>query len=63
MNKHVMDEPIGETRLDRATQGVIGKGVDRYEGKLKVSGKAPYAYEHLVGEKVAYCFVVPGNDD
>ncbi|MBO0903490.1 xanthine dehydrogenase family protein molybdopterin-binding subunit [Jiella sonneratiae] len=60
MNKHVMNEAIGETRLDRATQGVIGKGVDRYEGKLKVSGKAPYAYEHLVGEKVAYGFVVPG---
>ena len=60
MNEHVMNEPIGETRLDRNTQGVIGKGVDRYEGKLKVSGKAPYAYEHLIGEKVAYGFVVPG---
>ncbi|MBP0614653.1 xanthine dehydrogenase family protein molybdopterin-binding subunit [Jiella mangrovi] len=58
MNKHVMDEAIGETRLDRNTQGVIGKGVDRYEGKLKVSGKAPYAYEHLIGEKVAYGYVV-----
>lgn len=60
MNKHVMNEAIGETRLDRGTQGVIGQGVDRYEGKLKVSGKAPYAYEHLIGEKVAYGFVVPG---
>ena len=60
MNEHVMDKPIGETRLDRNTQGVIGKGVDRYEGKLKVTGTAPYAYEHLIGEKVAYGFVVPG---
>ncbi|MBO0663912.1 xanthine dehydrogenase family protein molybdopterin-binding subunit [Jiella sp. MQZ9-1] len=60
MTKHVMNEPIGETRLDRNTQGVIGKGVDRYEGKLKVSGKAPYAYEHLIGEDVAYGFVVVG---
>ncbi|MCQ0987649.1 xanthine dehydrogenase family protein molybdopterin-binding subunit [Jiella marina] len=60
MNKHVMNEAIGETRLDRGTQGVIGKGVDRYEGKLKVSGLAPYAYEHLAGEDVAYGFVVPG---
>ena len=60
MNEHVMNEPIGETRLDRNTQGVIGKGVDRYEGKLKVSGKAPYAYEHLIGEEVTYGFVVPG---
>lgn len=26
-------------------QGLIGKGVDRYEGRLKVTGTAPYAYE------------------
>ena len=25
--------------------GHIGKGVDRYEGPLKVTGTAPYAYE------------------
>jgi len=59
MNKHVMDGEIGETRLDRETQGVIGKPVDRYEGPLKVSGRATYAYENLAGEKdVAYGFVV-----
>ncbi|WP_040489289.1 xanthine dehydrogenase family protein molybdopterin-binding subunit [Fulvimarina pelagi] len=61
MNKHVMDEAIGETRLDRNTQGVIGKGAPRYEGKLKVSGTAPYAYEHLGGEDVAYGFIVPAS--
>ena len=59
MNKHVMDKAIGETRLDRNTQGIIGKGVDRYEGPLKVSGRATYAYENLAGEDVAYGFVVP----
>ncbi|MBB4003348.1 xanthine dehydrogenase family protein molybdopterin-binding subunit [Aurantimonas endophytica] len=58
MNTHVMDKAIGETRLDRETQGVIGKPVDRYEGPLKVSGTAPYAYEQLKGEEVGYGFVV-----
>ncbi len=32
--------PITENR-----GGLIGKGVDRYEGRLKVTGTAPYAYE------------------
>ena len=59
MNTHVMDKNIGETRLDRATQGVIGKPLDRFEGPLKVSGRAPYAYEHLLDEKeIGYGFVV-----
>ncbi|MCB8838235.1 xanthine dehydrogenase family protein molybdopterin-binding subunit [Aurantimonas sp. VKM B-3413] len=59
MNTHVMDKNIGETRLDRATQGVIGKPLDRFEGPLKVCGRAPYAYEHLLDEKeIGYGFVV-----
>ncbi|RIY01260.1 xanthine dehydrogenase family protein molybdopterin-binding subunit [Aureimonas flava] len=57
-NSFKMDEPVGETRLDRGVQDVIGKGVDRFEGPLKVSGRAPYAYENLPGEKVAYGFMV-----
>lgn len=61
MTTHVMDAEIGETRLDRATQGVIGKGAPRYEGALKVSGTAAYAYEHLAGEKVGYGFIVPAK--
>lgn len=32
--------PITENR-----GGLIGKGVERYEGRLKVTGSAPYAYE------------------
>jgi len=32
--------PISENR-----GGLIGKGVERYEGRLKVTGTAPYAYE------------------
>ncbi|MDY8108599.1 xanthine dehydrogenase family protein molybdopterin-binding subunit [Fulvimarina sp. 2208YS6-2-32] len=61
MNKHVMDEAIGETRLDRNTQGLIGKGAPRYEGKLKVTGTAPYAYERLAEQDVAYGFIVPAK--
>ncbi|WP_182085567.1 xanthine dehydrogenase family protein molybdopterin-binding subunit [Aureimonas sp. ME7] len=53
-----MDEPVGETRLDQGVQNVIGKGVDRFEGPLKVSGRAPYAYEHLHGRNVAFGFLV-----
>ncbi len=60
-SSHVMDAEIGETRLDRATQGVIGKGAPRYEGPLKVSGTANYAYEYLAGEKVGYGFIVPAT--
>ena len=32
--------PVKENRA-----GIIGKAVDRYEGPLKVTGTAPYAYE------------------
>jgi xanthine dehydrogenase YagR molybdenum-binding subunit len=32
--------PINQNR-----SGIIGKGVERYEGPIKVSGTAPYAYE------------------
>ncbi|MFM8374959.1 MAG: xanthine dehydrogenase family protein molybdopterin-binding subunit, partial [Phenylobacterium sp.] len=32
--------PVTENRT-----GLIGKPVDRYEGRLKVTGTAPYAYE------------------
>ena len=45
--------PISENR-----GGLIGKGVDRYEGKLKVTGQAPYAYEVEAPSKPAYGFLV-----
>jgi xanthine dehydrogenase YagR molybdenum-binding subunit len=57
MNLHVMDGPIGETRLDRGQMDILGQPVDRYEGPLKVTGRAPYAYEHKVPD-CAYGFVV-----
>ncbi|MDP3489035.1 MAG: xanthine dehydrogenase family protein molybdopterin-binding subunit [Phenylobacterium sp.] len=41
--------PISENR-----SGLIGKGVDRYEGRLKVTGSAPFAYEVEAPSKPAY---------
>ncbi|WP_404372140.1 xanthine dehydrogenase family protein molybdopterin-binding subunit [Sphingomonas sp. MMS24-J45] len=61
-NALTMDKPTPSSLLDTATQGIIGKGIDRVEGPLKVSGSATYAAEHaidnlaygvLVGSKVA----------
>ncbi|MBA4794065.1 MAG: xanthine dehydrogenase family protein molybdopterin-binding subunit [Phenylobacterium sp.] len=45
--------PISENR-----GGLIGKGVDRYEGRLKVTGQAPYAYEVEPPSPPAYGFLV-----
>ena len=45
--------PITENR-----SGLIGKGVDRYEGKLKVSGTAAYAYEVEPPSPAAYGYLV-----
>src|SRR5262249_32860974 len=35
----------GTNPIKEARSGVCGAGVDRYEGPLKVTGTAPYAYE------------------
>lgn len=48
--------PVHENR-----SGLIGKGVDRYEGKLKVSGTAPYAYEVETPSPPAYGVMVPAE--
>ncbi|MFN3513169.1 MAG: molybdopterin cofactor-binding domain-containing protein [Phenylobacterium sp.] len=45
--------PIHENR-----SGLIGKGVDRYEGPLKVTGTAPYAYEVVPPAPPLYGFLV-----
>ncbi len=41
-----MDTPDVRHVLDRMSQGIIGRPVDRADGALKVSGSAPYAHEH-----------------
>ena len=45
--------PITENR-----SGLIGKGVDRYEGPLKVTGAAAYAYEVEPPSPPAYGYLV-----
>ncbi|MCG6114561.1 MAG: xanthine dehydrogenase family protein molybdopterin-binding subunit [Mesorhizobium sp.] len=42
-----MDAPVDRDRLEDMVQGVLGEPLDRPEGELKVSGRAPYAIEEL----------------
>ena len=60
MSDHVMDAPYRPAALDRAQQGLLGKPIDRYEGALKVSGAAPYAFEQAP-EGTAYMAVVQAS--
>lgn len=48
MTTHIkMDDRIDRDRLEEMVQGVIGRPLDRPEGELKVSGRAPYAMDDL----------------
>lgn len=44
--------------LDEDKQGVLGKPLVRVDGPLKVTGRAPYAYEYAGQGKTAYGFIV-----
>lgn len=50
---YAIPNPVSENR-----SGVIGRAVDRYEGPLKVSGTAPYAYEVKTPAPPAYGVMV-----
>ena len=51
------DQPAGTNPIDRAR--VVGKPIDRIDGKLKTTGQAPYAYErHDVAPNPAYGYMV-----
>jgi len=51
------ETPAGENPIDQLK--VVGKPVDRIEGPLKTTGKAPYAYErHDVVPNQAYGYIV-----
>jgi xanthine dehydrogenase YagR molybdenum-binding subunit len=51
------DKPATRNPTDR--KKVIGKATDRYEGKLKTTGTAKYAYEwHDIAPKPAYGYVL-----
>src|SRR5437016_8761508 len=53
-----MNSPVGPNALD--APGIIGKPIDRVDGRLKVTGGARYAYE-MQQENVLYGFVVEAS--
>ena len=53
-----MNTPAPRNALDENRQGLMGKPVDRVDGRLKVMGKAPYAHEIVEGGLAAHGFVV-----
>jgi xanthine dehydrogenase YagR molybdenum-binding subunit len=56
-----MNAPAPRNAIDENRQGLIGKPVSRVEGRLKVTGKAPYAHEVVEGaetKNAAYGFIV-----
>src|SRR4051795_8436176 len=52
-----MDTPVGENALDPET--IVGKPLDRVDGRLKVTGGAHYAYE--MQQNALYGFVVEAS--
>src|SRR5260221_557685 len=55
-----MDRPIGTNALD-VGDGVVGKPLDRVDGRAKVTGRARYAYEVQQGPAVAYGYAVEAS--
>ncbi|CAO4172873.1 Xanthine dehydrogenase family protein molybdopterin-binding subunit [Methylorubrum populi] len=53
-----MNQPIGATPLDGKPDGLVGRPIDRIDGRLKVTGRAPYAYETRDLKNPAYGFIV-----
>jgi len=56
-----MNQPAPRNPIDDNRQGLIGKPIDRVEGRLKVMGKASYAYEvrdDANSAKPGYGFIV-----
>ncbi|MCJ2013343.1 xanthine dehydrogenase family protein molybdopterin-binding subunit [Methylobacterium sp. J-076] len=53
-----MNQPIGRTPLDERPDGLVGRPLDRVDGPLKVTGRAPYAYESRALKDPAYGYIV-----
>jgi xanthine dehydrogenase YagR molybdenum-binding subunit len=56
-----MNTPIGTNALDVGAQGIVGKPLDRVDGRLKVTGGARYAYEVQQGPATASGYVVEAS--
>ena len=48
--------PLGDTLIDR--ERLVGRPLDRVDGRLKVTGAAPYAYEVRAGAAPAYGYLL-----
>ena len=53
-----MSAPAARNPIDENRQGLIGKSIDRVEGRLKVMGKATYSHEVQEGGPAACGFIV-----
>jgi xanthine dehydrogenase YagR molybdenum-binding subunit len=53
-----MNAPVGSNALDVGAQGIVGRPLDRVDGRLKVTGGARYAYEVEQGPTTAYGYIV-----
>ena len=60
-NSLTMNHETPDSLLDTGVQGLIGQPLDRFEGKLKVSGTATYAAEYPV-EHLAYGYLVQARE-
>lgn len=54
-------QPVGDTAIDRRSDGVVSKPIDRVDGRLKVTGRATYAAEYMGQQKVAYGYALPAT--
>jgi xanthine dehydrogenase YagR molybdenum-binding subunit len=53
-----MNQPAPRNAIDDNRNGLIGKPINRVEGRLKVMGKAPYAHEVKEGGVAACGYIV-----
>lgn len=56
-----MNSPAPRNAIDENRHGLIGKPIDRVDGRLKVMGMAPYAHEVQEGGQAAYGFIVEAS--
>src|SRR5271156_2595172 len=55
------NNPMGMPPPDDQPNGIVGKPLDRVDGRLKVTGGAVYAYEVEQGPQAAYGYVVQAS--
>src|ERR1700737_425996 len=56
-----MNSPVGSNALDVGADGIVGKPLDRVDGRLKGTGGARYAYEMQQDKNTLYGFVVEAS--